>query len=82
MTSKVDPERLAQLTAGSQMTRRRKLPFEALNPNAEADKQFRFRTNPYERALFKYVAGLRGESMQSTIRAFAREMALRELSKG
>jgi hypothetical protein len=33
------------------------------------------RTNGYERALLRYVAGLRGESVQQTIKALLREAA-------
>lgn len=79
----VDPTKLQQLLGGSKVTTRTKKPFDDLSPDEHSDKSFRFRTNPYERALFNYVAGLRGkgESMQSLMRTLAREGALAELAK-
>lgn len=62
---------------------RRELPFERHDPDAKPDKAFRFETNAYDRALFKYVAAVRGkdESVTELIRNFARDRARRELAK-
>lgn len=79
----VDPTKLQQMLSGSKVTTRAKRPFDDLDPDEHSDKSFRFTTNPYERALFRYVAGLRGkgESMQGLMRSLAREGALAELAK-
>ena len=79
----VDEKSLRSLMKGAKVTSKKPLPFDDLDPDAPADRNMRFRTNAYERALFHYVAGLRGqgESMQSFMRAAAREAALAELAK-
>lgn len=81
--TEIDRSKLQQLTGNTKVQTRRALPFEGLDPDAPADKAFRFTTNAYERALFAYLAGVRGkgESAASLIRQFARERALSELGK-
>jgi hypothetical protein len=71
------------LSSKAPIKSRRELPFEKHDPDAKPDKAFRFETNAYDRALFKYVAVLRGEgeSVTDVIRKFARDRAQRELGK-
>jgi hypothetical protein len=58
-------------------------PFDGLDPDAPNDKAMNFKTNSYERALFNYLAGLRGTgiSVQQLMRELAREAALAEIRR-
>lgn len=51
------------------------------DPDEAPDRGMNLRTNAYDRALFAYVAGLRGTSVQQTIRALARQAALQALDE-
>jgi len=79
---KISPEALRELMSGAKvgppappqaMAQRR--PWEAMDPDAPTDRAMSLRTNGYERALLRYVAGLRGTSVQQTIKSLLREAA-------
>jgi hypothetical protein len=79
----IAPEVVQKIAGQAPTKTRRELPFERFDPDEKPDKAFRFETNAYDRALFKYLAALRGkdESMTELIRAFARTRALNEIGK-
>jgi len=84
-TKSVDREALKKLVAGHAKvgrrpasTKRRSMPWEEHDPDEPADKAMNFRTNAYDRALLKYVAGLRGQSVQAALRELMRAAALAE----
>jgi len=56
-------------------------PHDQHDPDEAPDRGMNLRTNAYDRALFAYVAGLRGTSVQQTIRALARQAALQALDE-
>lgn len=78
----MSPEALRELMKGAkvgapkQPSVDRRMPWEKLDPEASPDRAMSLRTNAYERALLRYVAGLHGESVQQTIKRFLREAAL------
>jgi hypothetical protein len=78
----MSPEALRELMKGAkvgapkQPSADRRMPWEQLDSEAPPDRAMSLRTNAYERALLRYVAGLRGESVQQTIKQLLREAAL------
>lgn len=55
------------------------MPWERHDPDAPPDKAMNFRTNAYDRALLKYMAGLRGISAQAVLQDLMRTAAFAEL---
>lgn len=72
---------LHALTGGAKVGAHHRVehPHHKHDPDAKRTGGMNLRTNEYDRALYRHVAGLRGESVQQTIRALLHQAMLAEL---
>lgn len=56
-------------------------PWSEFDPEAKPEHAFTWRMNAHDRALAKFVAGLRGESVQQALTTLFREGALEYIAE-